>query len=480
MKARMRHSRSTPRSTRRTRTSLRFAALLCAFSSIWLAQPAHAYDLWQAYQDAQKNDPTYLASAAQNDVLNAQKSQVRAAVLPTVTLSGGVYNTRKQFWGETKAVNSRTHPASLTVGLNQPIFALDKLTALKQVDVQSSIVELKIAQAKQELITRVVQAYFSAWLTEHNARVADNVAKAAERQLEMAKKNFEIGNTTVIDTQEAETVWHNAQASLINAHTTWDNAKSALELLTGRAINEPLSNIRAPLKLKMPVPGSADSWVEQAKQNNYNVQIAQLNYRFNTLDTTRIGQKRLPQINVVAKRTWGNTNLQREPDEQSAVTTVGLELSMPIFDGGLIGGQVREAQAQENISFQTLRATQQNVAQSTRAAYNQAVSGLATINALESARGAAQKSADSNILGYQLGMRINIDVLNAQNAYAQAQYNLAQAQYNTILGNVNLKAAIGQLGDDDVQYINALLSHANTSDSSDTNNSNAQQTLPKK
>ena len=77
-------------------------------------------------------------------------------------------------------------------------------------------------------------------------------------------------------------------------------------------------------------------------------------------------------------------------------------------------------------------------------------------------------------------MRINIDVLNAQNAYAQAQYNLAQAQYNTILGNVNLKAAIGQLGDDDVQYINALLSHANTSDSSDTNNSNAQPTLPKK
>ena len=159
------------------------------------------------------------------------------------------------------------------------------------------------------------------------------------------------------------------------------------------------------------------------------------------------------------------------------MTTVGLELSMPIFDGGLIGGQVREAQAQENISFQTLRATQQNVAQSTRAAYNQAVSGLATINALESARGAARKSADSNILGYQLGMRINIDVLNAQNAYAQAQYNLAQAQYNTILGNVNLKAAIGQLGDDDVQYINALLGNANTSD---INNSNAQQTLPKK
>ena len=431
--------------------------LSIALGTVFMAQPAHAYDLWQAYQDAQQNDPTYLASAAQTDVLNAQKSQVRAAVMPTVTVSGGVYSTRKQFWGNTNAVDSHKRPASLTVGLNQPIFALDKLTALKQVDVQSSIVELKVAQAKQELITRVVQAYFSTWLAEHNARVADSMAKAAERQLQMAKKNFEVGNTTVIDTEEAATVWHNAQASLINAHTAWDNAKNTLESVVGHPITEPLSGIRAPLKLKMPVPGTADSWVEKAKQGNYNVQIAQLNYRFNTLDTQRIGQKRLPQVNVVAKRTWSNTDFRRDSDEQAATTTVGLEVSMPIFDGGLIGGQVREAQAQENISFQTLRATQQSVAQSTRAAYNQAVSGLATINALESARGAAQKSADANMLGYQLGMRINIDVLNAQNTYAQSQYNLAQAQYNTILGNVNLKAAIGQLGDEDVQYINALL-----------------------
>ena len=160
------------------RLSSWLTTLSLALCGILAAQPAHAYDLWQAYQDAQQNDPTYLASAAQSDVLNAQKSQVRAAVLPTVTLSGGVYNTRKQFWGNVTSVNSHKKPATLTVGLSQPIFALDKITALKQVNVQSTIVELKIAQAKQALITRVVQAYFSTWLAEHNARVADSVAKA--------------------------------------------------------------------------------------------------------------------------------------------------------------------------------------------------------------------------------------------------------------------------------------------------------------
>ena len=437
----------------------RWAGLFTALTLGSAVMPAHAYDLWQAYQDAQQNDPTYLASAAQTDVLNAQKSQVRSAVLPTVIASGTAYNTRKQFWNS-NTKDSRTRPASLTLSLSQPIIAIDKLTALKQVDVQSQIIQLQVAQAKQDLITRVVQAYFTSWLAEHNVHVAQDVAKAAERQYEMAKKNFEVGNTTVIDKQEAETGWHNAQASLINAHSTWDNAKAALELMVGHAITEPLVDLRTPLKLKIPVPGTVDLWIEQAKQSNYNAQIAQLNYRNSELDIKRIQQKHLPQVNLVAKRTWGNTNLQRDNDEQSAVTTVGLEMSMPIFDGGLINGQVREAQAQNTISFQNLRATQQTIAQATRAAYNQAVSGLASISALESARSAAKKSADSNALGYQLGMRINIDVLNAQNAHAQAQYNLAQAQYNTILGNVNLKASIGELGDEDVRYINDLLSPA--------------------
>ena len=274
----------------------------------------------------------------------------------------------------------------------------------------------------------------------------------------MAQKNFEVGNTNVIDTQEAQTIWHNAQAALISAQANTDNAKSNLESVVGHMVNEPLAGISAPLKLKMPVPDTAEKWAARASELNYNVKIAQLGYQVADLETTRMAQQRLPKISIVASRKWNRSNYHEVNDEQTATNNIGLELSMPIFDSGLISGQVREAEAKKTISAQSLRATQISVAQSTRAAYNQAVSGLATISALESAQGAAKKSAQSNLLGYQLGMRINIDVLNAQNTYAQAQYNLAQAQYNTILGNVNLKAAIGELGDEDVGYINALLS----------------------
>ena len=202
---------------------------------------------------------------------------------------------------------------------------------------------------------------------------------------------------------------------------------------------------------------------------NYNVKIAQLGYQAADLERTRMAQQRLPQISIVASRKWNTSNYREINDERTATNTIGLELSMPIFDGGLIGGQVREAEAKKTISAQSLRATQISVAQNTRVAYNQAVSGLATISALESAQAAAKKSAASNLLGYQLGMRINVDVLNAQNTYAQAQYNLAQAQYNTILGNVHLKSAVGNLTDEDVQYINALLNPTQSETSAQSN-----------
>lgn len=427
-----------------------------------------AYDLWQAYQDAQQNDPTYLSSMAQKEVYDAQKSQARAVILPTVMVTGGAYKTRKQFW-HNQLPDTRTKPANFAISLNQPIFALDKLTDYKQVSVNAQIGELKLAQAKQDLITRVVQTYFSAWLAEHNMQVAKDVLTAAERQYQMAQKNFEVGNTTVIDTHEAKTMWHNAQAALINAQSNLDNAKADLESMVGRAISEPLAGINAPLKLKMPVPDTAERWVERARELNYNVKIAQLGYQAADLERTRMAQQRLPQISIVASRKWNTSNYREINDERTATNTIGLELSMPIFDGGLIGGQVREAEAKKTISAQSLRATQISVAQNTRVAYNQAVSGLATISALESAQAAAKKSAASNLLGYQLGMRINVDVLNAQNTYAQAQYNLAQAQYNTILGNVHLKSAVGNLTDEDVQYINALLNPTQSETSAQSN-----------
>ena len=110
--------------------------------------------------------------------------------------------------------------------------------------------------------------------------------------------------------------------------------------MVGRAISEPLAGINAPLKLKMPVPDTAERWVERARELNYNVKIAQLGYQVADLERTRMAQQRLPQISIVASRKWNTSNYREINDERTATNTIGLELSMPIFDGGLIGGPV--------------------------------------------------------------------------------------------------------------------------------------------
>lgn len=414
-----------------------------------------AFDLWQTYTAARTIDPTYLTALAQTEVAAAQKNQARAAMLPTLGLSASAYHTRDNFLTTDRKV--KTNPTTVRVVFNQPLLDIGSLTAFKQVGLNSSTSDLKLQQAEQDLIVRVVQTYFTALLAQGNASVAERQRSAAAQQVEMARRNFEVGNSTVIDKNEAEAAYYNARASEITALSNKDNALAALEDMVGHAINEPLSSIEAPLRLKMPVPDTQAQWVERARKANYAVRIAQLSDDMATLEIRRRGEQRLPKLDLVASSQWKNTNINHDNNVNSQTNSVGLELSMPLFDGGLIGAQVEEARALQQQSMQSVRGTERATVQATRAAYSQATSGLASIEALESARKAASASVKANSLGYKFDMRINIDVLNAQNIDAQTQYNLAQAQYNTIIGNVNLKAAIAQLGENDVRYINALL-----------------------
>ena len=428
------------------------------------APTAHALDLEQAFQAALVNDPTYQAAIAQKGVTDAQKKQARAALLPTIGLSGSYLHTNTRYT-DTFLSNSgrsvKTYPANLAVSITQPLLQWDKITGYKQIDLNATGGVLQLAQARQDLINRVIQAYFTALLAEKNATIAAEQERNTGIQLKIVKRSFEVGNTTIIDTHEAEAAYYRAKAAAISAQSTALNARSALGDMMGQGLDErePIDTLNAPLRLKMPVPDTQDKWVARAKDEAYAVQLAKIAYQVAELEVKRKAQQRLPIVNLTASQTWKSTSLKRVNDNSTSVLNYGVEVSMPIFDGGLISAQVVEAEALKTKSYQTLRSTETQVAQATRTAYNQAVSGLATIAALESAKQSAAASVKSNEVGRSLGMRINIDVLNAEQTHAQTQYDLAQAVYNTVLGNVNLKAAISQLSDEDVRFINGLLSH---------------------
>lgn len=419
--------------------------------------PAHAFDLKEAYALAQKNDATYLAAVAQKNAIDTQKKQSRAALMPTVLLAGSWIHTDTT--NNLSQVETDTVPANITVSLNQPLLQMDAFTAYKQVGLNVASGALALAQARQDLITRVVQAYFTAWLSDKNARIAADQEKNTALQLAIVKRSFELGITTVIDSNEAEASYYNAKSAAVSAQSVNENARAVVEDLIGRSLSpsETFAALKEPSKLHLPNPRTQAAWVAQAKEQNYNVQTAKLAYQIADLEVKRRSQKHLPVLSLVASQAWKATNYGHINNLPTNVTTVGLNVSMPIFDGGLIDAQVLEAESLKTKSAQALRAAQIQVAQAARTAYSQATSGLATISALQAAAKSASASVKSNEIGRSLGMRINIDVLNAQQTSTQTQYNLAQAQYNTILGNVNLKSAISELGDQDVEYINNLL-----------------------
>lgn len=441
----------------------------CALVLGWMSTQVHALDLVESFNAALLNDPTYQSVIAQKAATDAQKKQARAALLPTIGVSGSFLHTHTRdtstFLGTSGTSDVRkTYPANLTVTLTQPLLQIDKITAFKQIDLNTDGGALQLAQARQDLINRVIQAYFTALLAEKNASIAAEQERNTGLQLKIVKRSFEVGNTTIIDTHEAEAAYYRAKAAAINAASTAENARSALADMIGRDIDpkEKLATLKAPLDLKMPVPDTQEKWVARARDEAYAVQIAKVAYKVAELEVKRKAQQRLPVVNFTANQIWKSTNLNRSYDVSTSAQNFGLEVSMPIFDGGLIGAQVLEAEALKTKSYQTLRSTETQVAQATRTAYNQAVSGLATIAALQSAQKSASASVKSNEVGRSLGMRINIDVLNAEQTHAQTQYDLAQAVYNTVMGNVNLKAAISKLGDEDILYINGLLNTTQT------------------
>lgn len=437
-------------------------ALLAACLSLTAAS-ASALDLEETFRTALVNDPIYQAALAQKGVTDAQKKQARAALLPTITMSGSWVRKTKDTFLSTTTQTNRTYPGNLTFSLKQPLLQMDKITGFKQIDLNTNGGELQLAQARQDLINRSIQAYFTALLAEKNASIAAEQERNTGLQLKIVKRSFEVGNTTIIDTHEAEAAYYRAKAAAISAANVAANARSALEDMMGKPLDpkEKLAPLKAPLALKMPVPDTQEMWVSRAKDQSYAVRIAKIAYQVADLDVTRRAQQRLPVIDFVASQSFDHTNFQRASDTvtnaRSTTQIYGLQLSMPLFDGGLISAQVQEGDALRTKSFQTLRSTQTQIAQATRTAYNQAVSGLATIAALESAKSSAAASVKSNEIGRTLGMRINIDVLNAEQTHAQTQYDLAKAQFDTVVGNVNLKAAISKLSDEDVRYINALL-----------------------
>jgi len=428
------------------------------------ATPSYSADLMQVYRDALSYDAQYSSARAALDAGEEKLPQGRAGLLPTVSATANTtwndidYQQRRDGVNQ---INSKYNTNGYSVTLTQPVFRWQNIMQYAQGKLQVAQAEAQFAQAKQDLILRVSQAYFDVLLAQDSLRLAQAQKTAIGEQLEQAKRNFEVGTATITDSNEAQARYDLTTAQELAAQNDLEIKRQALNQVMGK-VPEFLAPLRANVQLQRPQPEEMNQWVTSAEQNSplVAVQEAALEIADKEVGKQRAGH--YPTLDVVATR-GRNSNTGAlafgapMAGSDSHSTTVGLQLNMPIFNGGATASRDREAVAMREKARADLDNTRRSVAQNARQAYLGATSGMLQVKAYEQALISSQSALDSNKLGYEVGVRINIDVLNAQQQLYSTRRDLAKAYYDTLQFQLKLKAAAGSLGEDDVQAVNILL-----------------------
>jgi outer membrane protein len=440
-------------------------------ASAFVSLNAHAIDLIQVYQQALANDATFAGARASLAAGRERVPQGRAGLLPVIGLSGSYGKNDREFSpfneGQPGLVNgvpgivagsgTNLRTNEYTLALSQPLFRWDRWQAYEQSKLAQAIAEAQFAQAQQDLITRVAQAYFDVLSAQDTLESTRAQKTAVTEQLASAKRNFEVGTQTITDTHEAQAAYDLVVAQEFAAVNDLDNKRSALQAIIG---TEPgtLAPLQAGITLAPPQPAVVDQWVSSAENQNYGVTAAQLSVESARREISKTRAGHLPTLDLVASTSRSDVSGRISgASGDTRNNAIGVQWTVPIFNGFAITSRVRETIALEDRARNDLEATKRNAALQARQAFLGVNSGLAQVKALQAAEVSSQSALESNKLGYQVGVRINIDVLNAQRQLYSTRTDLARARYNTILNGLRLKSASGSLREADLVPVNNLL-----------------------
>ena len=443
----------------------RFIRLLPAAIAAALAAaalPAAAEDLLQVYRDAQRYDAVYGAARFSLEAGRERIPQGRALLLPSLNLTANLAAQRIELESTQELivpsfVRSPTS-SGYTFTLTQPLYRPQNLAQRDQAEYQARQAEATFANASQDLAVRTAQAYFDVLAAQDTLATVGAQKAAISEQLAQAKRNFEVGTATITDTHEAQARYDLIIAQEIAAQNDVDSKRRALQLITGKEYPQ-LKPLRTEIRLAPPVPNDMQSWVDLAEKQSYAVLIQQAITEVANLETRRASAGHRPTVDIVgsyglAKDTG---SVQSGVGREITTSSFGLQLAVPLYQGGAISSREREAAANYMKAQQDLENAKRSSALTTRQTYLAVANGIAQVGALEQALVSSQSALDSNRLGYEVGVRINIDVLNAQQQLVTTRRDLSVARYNAIINHLKLKAAAGGLRDEDLEEVNRAL-----------------------
>ncbi len=431
---------------------------LTAVAALFATGTAQAADLFGIYQEALAKDARYQAARAAYQAAQERLPQGRAGLLPQAS-----FGYSRDYNDVDNSLRGRDSYTSdqWNVTASQPLFRMQNFVAYEQAKIQVEQAESQFATATQDLIFRVSQSYFDILLARVNVELAGAQKKAIGEQLEQAKRNFEVGTATIVDTYEAQARFDLTNAQEIAAKNQLEIARRALQQIIGRFPDELQRARGQTFELFEPDPPRMEDWIAIGEKNSLELKTQQAAYDLATKEVDRARAGHYPTVDLVASYTdasnVGTGVSATGTGIDSKNTQVGVQVAVPIFEGFATQSRVREALSNQDRALQDLDNVRRTITQRVQSAYLNVTNGVARVKAFEQSMISSQAQLDSTKLGQEVGVRTQVDVLNAQQQLFIARRDYFQAVYDYVIAYLQLQQAAGVLTEEDVVAINKFL-----------------------
>ena len=424
---------------------------------------ASANELNRIYQLAQQNDAQLRAAEGAREAAVAGNPRARGALLPQVTGYADYYEQREELTADFDGVpgdettKETTEPWSANITLRQALFDAVAWNRWQSAGRQAAAAQANYVIAQQNLTFRVTEAYFNLLAAADNVRFADAEKKAVERQLELAKKRFEVGLSAITDVQEAQARYDLTVAQMIEAEQALTTAQVAVSEITGAA-DARIVPLKDEIPLVGPTPASVDGWVKTASEKNLNIRVAQANAEAADQDLDAAWAGHYPTLHALGQKELRETTGFNQ--FESDTTLIGVQLNVPIFAGGSTQAAVSAARGTRDQREAELESRKREAERTTRNAYQGVIAGVSRVAAYKQAVVSNTTALEASEVGLEVGARTAVDVLNAQRELYRAQRDYARSRYDYLLNVLRLKQAAGQLTQKDLNEIDGLLGAA--------------------
>lgn len=432
-------------------------AISAMLASAVFSNQVWAEDLMDVFNLSLTSDPQLLAEAASRQAVGELDAQARANFLPQVDLTANTGKTwldssAENFGGKTDYNN---HGYSLS--LVQPIYRRQNFVQSEQANIAIEGADASYAVVEQSLIVRVAERYFGVLGAEDDLTFALAEREAIAKQLEQTQQRFDVGMATITDVTESQAAYDLANASVIEAENALNNANEQLRETSGQYIDE-LSGLQADSPLVSPEPADIDEWSQTALVQNPALMVATSNVNSAEQNIELQKSGHYPSLDLIAQKNFDSqSDSNFNGSSKSHTETIGVQLNVPIYEGGAVVSRTREASYRLDEAMQNEEEQRRVVTRQTRESYNGVISGISRVKALNQAVVSNEKALESTQAGYEVGTRTTVDVLNARRNLFSARRDYARSRYDYILNTLRLKQAAGIVTVDDLEQINNWL-----------------------